>query len=190
MSVSGIYKIINKSNSKYYVGSSVNIYRRWQRHKSQLEKQCHNNKHLQSSWNKWSKNNFEWTIIEECPKEKLVETEQKYLNIAKNEQDKCYNQLFLSYSSLGFKYSEESKLRLSLSHRGKIMSEESKQKSRLAHSGRNNYCYNYTIFHLHNNKTNEIFDGTQHDFYLKYGFRIIRVVRGMRKSCHGWKVKA
>jgi len=218
---SGIYKIINKANSKYYVGSSNNIYKRWHDHKWRLNHSSHNNPHLQNAWYKYGKNVFEFIIVEKASKEKLIEVEQKYLDIAKTEPDKCYNINFRSdvmnitdemkekiskslkkyyemYNSgkirkirkttLGRIFSPEQRKHLSESHTGKTLSEESRQKVRLAHSGRNSYCYNHTIFHLRNDETKELFDGTQHDFYLKYGFRINSVVKGIRNSCYGWKL--
>ena len=45
--ISGIYKIINKTNGKYYVGSSVDVFRRWNSHLNHLIKNKHNNTHLQ-----------------------------------------------------------------------------------------------------------------------------------------------
>ena len=52
ISTIGIYKIINKVNGKYYVGSSLNINKRWSVHKSALSKNKHHNDHLQNAWNK------------------------------------------------------------------------------------------------------------------------------------------
>ena len=51
--VSGIYKIINKSNGKYYVGSSVNMCgngkgTRWKRHVWDLSQNRHGNDYLHS----------------------------------------------------------------------------------------------------------------------------------------------
>lgn len=94
----GIYKIINKANGKYYIGRSSDIYNRWTTHRKKLHKNIHENKYLQRSWNKYGKENFEFLIIEEIPKELLLETEQKYLNISKTEKDKCYNLQFKSIS--------------------------------------------------------------------------------------------
>ena len=31
--ISGVYKITNKINGKFYIGSSINIKRRWESHK-------------------------------------------------------------------------------------------------------------------------------------------------------------
>jgi group I intron endonuclease len=93
--ISGIYKIINKTNGKYYVGSSCNIGtksgQRWRGHIRRLKSNNHYNPHLQRAWNKYGKENFDWIIVEEVVKEKLIEIEQKYLDIAKDEKEKCYN---------------------------------------------------------------------------------------------------
>jgi group I intron endonuclease len=97
--ISGIYKIVNKINGKYYVGSSKHILGRrgrWNRHKQTLRKNCHSNDHLQNAWNKCGKESFEFVIVEEVPTELLLIAEQKYLDIAKNETDKCYNLSFIS----------------------------------------------------------------------------------------------
>src|SRR3989304_1436717 len=66
--ISGIYKIINKTNGKYYVGSSNDIIGRWFTHKSQLNRNNHCNPHLQRAWNKYGKDNFEFIIVEEKKK--------------------------------------------------------------------------------------------------------------------------
>ena len=94
--VSGIYKIINKINGKYYVGSTKDFHRRWNDHKTELNKNRHNNNYLQKSYNKHGIYNFNFVIVEKVSTKKLVEIEQKYLDIAKREKDKCYNLNFLA----------------------------------------------------------------------------------------------
>ena len=68
MKISGIYKIINKINGKYYVGSSVNIKdypnNRWSRHIADLNANRHHNDYLQRAWNKYGQDAFEFIIIE------------------------------------------------------------------------------------------------------------------------------
>lgn len=61
---SGIYKIINKTNGKYYVGSSVWIQKRWIRHKSQLNKHHHINCPLTHDWHKHGSESFDFVIVE------------------------------------------------------------------------------------------------------------------------------
>ena len=94
--VSGIYKIINKVNGKYYVGSSNDIIDRWRAHRRELRYGNHVNDHLQKSWNKYGKQSFDFIIVEttEPKREMLISTEQTYLNIAKLNKDGCYNMNF------------------------------------------------------------------------------------------------
>jgi len=76
----GIYKILNIINNNIYVGSSKNIYKRWNRHKKELNKNIHSNTFLQRAWNKYGEKNFKFEIIEECELTLLLEREQFYLD--------------------------------------------------------------------------------------------------------------
>ena len=62
---SGIYKIINIVNNKYYVGSSINLGRRKSKHFSELRHNKHNNKYLQNAWNKYGEGSFIFVVVEE-----------------------------------------------------------------------------------------------------------------------------
>lgn len=149
--VSGIYKIINKVNGKYYVGSSENIFGsdgRFYFHKWGLRNNKHYNEHLQRAYNKYGDNNFEFILIEQnIPKNHLLITEQKYLDIAKNEQHNCYNKSFIA-GKIDFtpevreKMSMNSKLRFGNSltnpNIGKPCSRETRQRISLANKGRKN----------------------------------------------------
>lgn len=145
--ISGIYKIVNKVNGKYYIGSSKNIINyRWNQHKNLLLKNKHYNDYLQFAWNKYGKDNFDFIIVEKVPKLDLLIVEQKYLDIAQNEKEKCYN---LIYTAGGGKVSEYSiqKIRNKLVGKnnpgfgkhphnfGKHLSEETKRKISLSHIG-------------------------------------------------------
>ena len=83
---SGIYKIVNKINGKFYIGSSVNIKHRWYMHKFELTKGTHHNPHLQNAWDKYGEENFVFSILFETKKEFLLEKEQELLDMTK-----CYN---------------------------------------------------------------------------------------------------
>lgn len=77
--LSGIYCIENIINHKKYIGYSKNIQRRWNYHKSLLKNDGHENKFLQRAWNKYGEHNFVFYIIELCPTQELIESEQFYI---------------------------------------------------------------------------------------------------------------
>jgi len=79
--ISGIYKIKNIVDEKYYIGSSKNINRRWDKHRWRLRSNKHENIILQRAWNKYGEENFIFEIVEECETYMLLELEQKYLNL-------------------------------------------------------------------------------------------------------------
>ena len=135
---SGIYKIINKIDGKYYVGRAVNIRERWTTHKRNLVKNIHPNFYLQNAWNKYGSENFDFVVVEylENNFNLLKEVELRYINKfledRKNGVDNCYN---LSESSSGGFISEETSKKISESMkgeknpwRGKAHSEETKKK--------------------------------------------------------------
>jgi group I intron endonuclease len=124
MNVSGIYKIINRTNGKYYVGSSNDIVGnrgRWSEHIQALDSNRHCNAHLQRSWKKYGKSNFDFVLVEEVPVNLLLLTEQKYLNIAESEKDKSYNAVFIPKGGgfIGKHHSEETKKRIAEKLKGR-----------------------------------------------------------------------
>lgn len=76
----GIYKIENIINHKIYIGKSIFVEKRFKEHKYALINNCHINKHLQSAWNKYGSENFEFSIIEECSKSNINEREIYWIN--------------------------------------------------------------------------------------------------------------
>lgn len=100
----GIYQIKNKLNGKIYIGSSINVNQRLNEHKNNLRHNKHPNKHLQSSWNYYKEENFEFSIIEECNKEMLLKREQFYIDTNKSfEREKGYNNRKKAENNLGIK---------------------------------------------------------------------------------------
>ena len=49
----GIYKILNTHTNRIYIGQAKRLKERWMSHKCSLLRNKHQNKHLQSSFNKW-----------------------------------------------------------------------------------------------------------------------------------------
>lgn len=102
--LSGVYEIRNTLNNKRYIGSSINIYRRWRDHKRMLNLSVHPNKHLQSAWNKYGEKHFVFKILETCEpiKDTILFLEQKYLDLKPE-----YNNSPTAGSNLGWKPTEE-----------------------------------------------------------------------------------
>lgn len=112
--INGVYMIKNKINGKVYIGSSNNITHRWSSHKNDLNKNKHHSRHLQTSWNKYGKENFEFKILEEIDEGRLCEIEQKYIDFYNScERNKGYNINPNAGSSAGRKVSEKTKKKAS-----------------------------------------------------------------------------
>lgn len=91
--ISGIYKITNKVNGKFYIGSSNNIRKRWRHHKSNLKNGSHINIHLQRSYNKYGEESFSYEIIKELRAipSLILKEEQKLLDYYCESWDKLFN---------------------------------------------------------------------------------------------------
>jgi len=176
-----------------------------------LNKNSHKNPHLQSAWNKYGKRNFEFHMIEKCEEDKCIITEQNQLNIARTEQDKCYNLSFIAEriemtAEVKHKigkanskriWSSESLRKLRNIHIGRKHSQESIDKIRFANTGvvfsderkskivrRNNNIY--TII---NKELNIKWEGTMYSIQEKLNVSrrtISAFVHKHYKSCRGW----
>lgn len=73
-----IYCIFSKEKMIPYIGSTVNLQRRLQKHREALRKNSHFSKYLQRIFNKYSSSDINIFIIEEC--ENLEEKEKYWIN--------------------------------------------------------------------------------------------------------------
>ena len=118
--ITGIYKIHNKSNNKIYVGSGVDIKKRWRDHKWHLKENKHHNSHLQSSYNKYGLEKFVFSIVEECDVKNLLILERNYIEKYNTfNRDFGYNVNDPEHKFLGRKHSEKTKKILSELKKGK-----------------------------------------------------------------------
>lgn len=76
----GVYKITNKINGKYYVGSSKDLTRRKKDHFRLLKKGINHSILLQRAVNKYGIDNFIFEIIVECSEDLLFTIEQKLVD--------------------------------------------------------------------------------------------------------------
>jgi group I intron endonuclease len=108
----------NLTNGKKYIGSSVNLSRRFyayyseQSFKIQLQKE---KSAIYSAILKYGHSNFKLEILEYCELSDVIDREGYYFNLLKPE----YNLLPIAGSSLGYKYSEEARKKMSIAQTGK-----------------------------------------------------------------------
>lgn len=129
---SGIYEIVCKVNGRRYVGSAVNLDKRWRLHYRQLNDGVHYNQHLQRAWNKYGPGAFFFKVVEHVEdSDTLIQREQFYIDSTSPEFNICPT----AGSQKGRKASPELRAKLSAAHMGKPShrkgakhSEETKQK--------------------------------------------------------------
>ena len=80
MKNTGIYQIKSIKTGRVYIGSAINIKTRWNRHKRDLQKNVHHSIILQRHYNKYGIEDLEFSILEECSIEQLIEREQYYFD--------------------------------------------------------------------------------------------------------------
>lgn len=114
--ISGIYQIKNIQSGNIYVGSAVDISRRWRTHRRLLKKGTHHSSHLQNAWNKYGETSFAFIVVERCDKQDLLTKEQKYIDT----WHPAYNTSLVAGSRLGVGQSEETKKIISNAMKGRV----------------------------------------------------------------------
>ena len=72
-----VYQIVNSINGRVYVGETIRGELRWLEHCKSLRGNYHKNSKLQADFNEFGEDVFEWSIIQELPKDrKLLEREE------------------------------------------------------------------------------------------------------------------
>ena len=142
--LSGIYRILNKINGNCYIGSSLNVEKRYKHHLSTLRHNSSRCSILQKTFNKYGEDNFEFQVILCCKPEYRLYYEQQLIrelnsqyNVFTNVSDSPLRQFtFTEQSKLiahkGKKLSEQHKHNISLANKGRVFSKESKDKIRKA----------------------------------------------------------
>ena len=115
---SGIYLIRNLKNNKYYVGSSIDIRRRFKEYFNVNHLLRRGKLPICAALSKYGYSTFSVEIIEYCDIPILLEREQFYLDLLKPQ----YNILKIAGSLTGFLHSKETKNKLSYLLKGNINS--------------------------------------------------------------------
>lgn len=123
--VSGIYQI-QHHNGKRYIGSAINLRRRWLVHLNRLRRRAHHNLHLQRAFDKDGKVAFDFTILEYvADTSQLIKREQHFLNTLNPE----YNMSPTAGSILGFRHTPEARQKISEANSGERHPMHSKRHS-------------------------------------------------------------
>jgi group I intron endonuclease len=142
---SGIYSITAPSG-KRYIGSAVNISRRWGVHKSKLRNGTHHNPYLSNAARKYGIDSLVFEVLEYCPISELVAREQLHIDSATSES--LYNICKLAGNVSGRKHSAEAltkmraamtperRARISVEATGRVLAEETRARMRTAQSNR------------------------------------------------------
>lgn len=123
----GIYCITNPSG-KTYIGSSINIERRWREYKGL---RCKEQQAIYNSLIKYGASNHKFEIICYCNKEDLIKKEQIFIDFFKPDLNICK----VAGSTLGYKHTKDVKIKMSNARKGKKfspLSDEHKNKIRLS----------------------------------------------------------
>lgn len=134
---SGIYAIVCKLNGMAYIGSTKDFNFRAQRHVSDLRRKRHYNPHLQSAWDKYGEENFDFIILEYIDDLSVLEEKEQYWITEYAKTIELYNyspvavcsirgrpipqyvREKISRSHLGMKHTDEQRRKISESNKGK-----------------------------------------------------------------------
>lgn len=123
LAISGIYAIT--SGDKYYIGSAVNVARRWRTHLSQLNRGVHHSRYLQRAWAKHGAKAFQLALLERVDdRSMLIEREQAWID----RFCPAYNGTKTAGSCAGMKQRPESIEKTASANRGGRRSPETRAK--------------------------------------------------------------
>lgn len=149
MNQPGIYAIIAPSG-KRYIGSAVNLRRRWNGHRTRLLRGAHHNPGLQAACAKYGLDALRFVVLAIIEPPQLVETEQRFLGafagqlynvcpvansrLGRGQSDATREKI--RQGQIGRKRSAETRLRMSTAQTGRLVSDAARAKISAAGRGR------------------------------------------------------
>lgn len=118
---SGIYMLTNKLTNDIYIGQSIDISKRFKNYFNLSYINSKNSSFINKALIEYGYSKFSLTILEYCEKSDLIVREQYYFD----KLNPQYNILKIAGSSLNFKHSEETKLKISRSLKNFYIKEKS-----------------------------------------------------------------
>lgn len=133
-----IYQIKNKANGKCYVGSAAQVNKRWNSHRSLLNKGSHHSPALQRAWVKYGSNEFEFAILEQVvDAQGVIAREQHWIDTLRAAHPRHgYNVAPAAGTRAGVPQPEAMKERYRLERAGVPKSAETRRKMSEAAKGR------------------------------------------------------
>lgn len=134
----GVYRIRNIVNGKFYVGSAAKSFaQRWKGHLTDLRGYRHPNAHLQAAWIKYGPESFVFEIVEVCRPEFATAYEQSYIDFWRTlDPSRGYNRAPIAGSCRGMRHSEATRAKMSIDRRGRKHTDEAREKIAAAGRGR------------------------------------------------------
>jgi len=173
----GVYKIVNKVNGNMYVGSSVNVYNRRYTHATKLNRKTHSNKHLQSAYHKYGKDNFVFEVLEYT--DDITSVEQHYIDTLHPH----YNKRLVAQNNIGLKVSTQTRNKISATL--KLKYKEGMETYRQQHAWRTVEQYD-----LQGNLVNRFKNAAEADKFLQVTpGDICKAVKASSKYRHGFQWK-
>lgn len=127
---SGIYVIKNTINDRVYVGSSNNLYKRFNAHKNDLLKNSHDNKALTNFCSTYGIDKLFVEIIEFCDRAMLIERENYFIVNLKG-YGYGFNCCSTAKAFHGVEITEETRIKLSIARKKYILNNPEENKTRL-----------------------------------------------------------
>lgn len=139
----GLYKITCLKNKKVYIGMSSNVLSRLGRHSDNLEKQRHDCFELQSDFNRYGKNFFEFEMLNEGFKKNIEYLKQKELSLIKSmPKNLLYNSLKPSIARTARCVKINNQTYSSLTQAARCLNESRTHLTRKCNDKKNlNYCF-------------------------------------------------
>lgn len=145
----GIYRITLVRDGRCYIGSTVDIRRRWGEHRKSLRAGTHHSKYMQRCYTKYGENALIFEILEICDITDMTDEQVSGLLFVREQcwfdlKTPEFNSAPIAGSMLGFKHSEETRAKISAAKTGtdywtgRKHAQESKDKMSLAKQGNTN----------------------------------------------------
>jgi len=188
---SGIYSILNKKNGKIYVGLTKNLSDRKKEHFGRLKRNQHINDHLQSAFNHYGADSFEFNVLEYCDEDSLKDNEEWWVAyFDSSNREKGYN---LTEGGDSNPMENPLTVKKAMNNRrsydgennpfyGKKHTSESKKKMSEAVSGENSYWYG-------RNRTDENKLNVSKSSNTTGYFRVCKVKKPKCKQGFMWEYK-